>query len=77
MLQIALTHVQDLSLGLVEIHVFLTGPSLEPVKVLLDVIPFLHHVDCTSRPGVTYKLVESALNPPVCVTNKDVKLCYS
>lgn len=63
MLRITLTQVQDKSLGLFERHVFLTGPPLESVKVLLDVIPFLHHLDCTPRLGVTYKLVESALNP--------------
>ena len=36
MLGIALTHMQDLPLGLVELHDFLTGTPLKPVKVLLD-----------------------------------------
>ena len=35
-LGIALTHGQDLALGLVELQEVWTGPSLKPVKVPLD-----------------------------------------
>ncbi|KAK4830124.1 hypothetical protein QYF61_008551 [Mycteria americana] len=38
-LGIAPTQVQDLALGLVELHEVLTGPLLKPVKILLDGIP--------------------------------------
>jgi len=37
-LVIALIQVQDLALGLAELHKVHTGPPLSPVKVLLDVI---------------------------------------
>ena len=40
-LVIALTHVQDLALGLVDLHEVRMGPLLKPVKVSLDGIPIL------------------------------------
>ena len=40
-LGIALTHVQDLALGLVEFNEVNMGLILKPVKVLLDGIPSL------------------------------------
>ncbi|KAK4827794.1 hypothetical protein QYF61_021747 [Mycteria americana] len=70
---IAPTHVQDLALGLVELHEACTGPSLKPVKVPLDGIPSLQSIDCTTQLGVVSKLAEGALNPTVHVTDKDVK----
>ena len=39
-LGIALTHVQDLALGIVELHEVCAGPPLKPVKVPLKSIPF-------------------------------------
>jgi len=68
-LGITLTHVQDLALGLVEPHEVRTGPPLKPVKVPLDGILSLQHVDCTTQLGVVGRLVEGTLNPTV----KDVK----
>ncbi|KAK4808830.1 hypothetical protein QYF61_001338 [Mycteria americana] len=65
------THVQDLALGLVELHEVRTGPPLKPVKVPLDGMPSLQHVDHTTQLGVIGKLAEGALT--VHVTNKDVK----
>jgi len=41
---IAPTHVQDLALGLVELHEICRGSPLKSVKVRLDGIPFLHHI---------------------------------
>ncbi|KAK4821027.1 hypothetical protein QYF61_012113 [Mycteria americana] len=70
-LGIALTHVQDFALGLAELHEFLMGPPLKPVKVPLDGIPSLQCVDCTTQLGVIGKLAEGALNPTVHVTDKD------
>ena len=45
---VALTHVQDLALALVEYHEVHTGPALKSVKVPLDGIPSLQHVDHTA-----------------------------
>ncbi|KAK4831319.1 hypothetical protein QYF61_016808 [Mycteria americana] len=69
-LGIALTHVQVLALGLVELPEVCTGPPLKPVKVPLDGIPSLQCVDCTTQLGVIGKLAEGALNPTVHVTDK-------
>ncbi|GAB0176555.1 hypothetical protein GRJ2_000120700 [Grus japonensis] len=71
------THVQDLALGLVELHVLCIGLCLKPVKVPLDGILSLQHVDCTTQLGVVSKLAEGALDPTVHVANKDVKQCRS
>ncbi|KAK4829762.1 hypothetical protein QYF61_006486 [Mycteria americana] len=76
-LGIAPTHVQDLALGLFELHEVHTVPPLKPVKVPLDGIPSLQHVDRTTQLGVIGKLAEGALNPTVHVTNKDVKQRWS
>ena len=50
------------------------GLPLKPVKVPLDVISSLQHVDCTTHLGVIYKLTEGAFNPIAYVTDKDVHL---
>ncbi|KAK4806146.1 hypothetical protein QYF61_001069 [Mycteria americana] len=57
------TQVQDLALGLVELHEVRTGLLLQPVKVPLDGIPSLRHVNCTTQLGVIRNLAEGALNP--------------
>ncbi|KAK4818029.1 hypothetical protein QYF61_004153 [Mycteria americana] len=72
-LGIAPTHVQDLALGLVELHEVHTGPPLKSVKVPPDGIPSLQHVDRTTKLGVVSKLAGGALNPTVHVADKDVK----
>ncbi|PKU30563.1 hypothetical protein llap_19132 [Limosa lapponica baueri] len=72
-LGIALTQMQDLALGLVELQEVCTGPPLKPVQVPLDGIPSLQRVDCATQLGVMGKLAEGALNPTVHVSNKDVK----
>jgi len=55
-LGIALTHVQDLALSLVELHEVRIGPPLNPVQVPLDGIPSLQYVDRTAQLGVIGKL---------------------
>ncbi|KAK4832374.1 hypothetical protein QYF61_022229 [Mycteria americana] len=72
-LGIAPPHVQDLALGLVELHEVHTGPPLKPVKVPLNGIPSRQCVNCTTELGVIRMLAEGALNPTVHVANKDVK----
>jgi len=47
-LGIALTHVQDIALGLAELKIRM-GPPLKPVQVPLDSIPSLQCVDCPTR----------------------------
>lgn len=56
-------HVQGLALGLVKLNKVCTGLTLKPVKVLLDGIPFLQHVDHTTSLGVAGGLAEGALGP--------------
>ncbi|KAK4823457.1 hypothetical protein QYF61_002293 [Mycteria americana] len=73
-LGIAPTHVQDLALGLCEVH---TGPPLKPVKVPLDGIPSHQCVNRTTQLGVVGRLAEGALDPTVHVTDKDVKQHWS
>jgi len=70
---IAPTHVQDLVLGLAELHAVHTGPPLQPVKVPLNGIPSLQSVNHTTQLGVIGKLAEGALGPTVHVTNKDIE----
>jgi len=76
-LAVALTHVQDLLLGLDEIRDVRMGSLLELVQVPLDGIPSLRSVDLTTPPGVICKLAERALNPTVCVTDEDIKQYWS
>ena len=71
---IAPTHVQDLALDLVGLHVAHAGPPLQPVKVLLNGIPSLLHVNHTTKLGVVSKLAEGALGPTVHIADKDIKL---
>ena len=70
MLGVALTHVQDPALGLIEFHKVCTGP---PLKVPLDGIPSLQRVNSTAQLGVIAKLADGALSPTVHVADKDVK----
>jgi len=60
---IALTHVQDLALDLVEPPEVWTGPLLKLVQVLLGGVPSLRYVYRTTQLGVICKLAEGALDP--------------
>lgn len=57
----AQTQVQDLALGLVELHGVLTSLSLKPVRVPQDAIPSLQSASHTTQPGVTSKVAGGAL----------------
>jgi len=70
-LAIASTHVQGLALGLVELCEFHTGPLLELVRVPLDGVPSFWCVNCTTQLGVDNELIESTLNPTVCIVDDD------
>jgi len=52
MFGISPTPVQDLALGLVELHEVHTCPPLNPVKVPLNGIPSLQRVDLTTQLSV-------------------------
>ncbi|GAB0177355.1 anoctamin-2 [Grus japonensis] len=65
--------IEDLALGLVELHVVRTGPPLQPVKVSLDGIPAHQRVNRTAQLGVISKLAEGALGPAVRVADKMLK----
>ena len=54
----ALTYVQDITPGLLEHHDIHTGPPLKPVKVPLDGILSLQHVNHTRKLGVIGRLAE-------------------
>ena len=58
---IAPTHVQDLALGLVKLHEVCTDPTLKPVKIPQDGIPFLQCVSHTIQLGFIVKRAEGAL----------------
>ncbi|PKU44988.1 hypothetical protein llap_4717 [Limosa lapponica baueri] len=66
------SHVQDLALGLAELHEVRTGPPLKPVQVPLDGIPSLQRVVHTTQLGVIGTLAEDALIVTVRVANKGV-----
>ena len=66
-LGIALTQVQDLSPGLVELCEVCTS---SPLQVPLSGILSLLHVDHTTHLGIICKPPESVLSPAVRVTNK-------
>lgn len=61
---IALTQVQDLALGRIELHEVPTGYSLKP----LDDIPSLQQVNCTTQLSVIS--AEDVLDTTVHVTDK-------
>ncbi|KAK4831476.1 hypothetical protein QYF61_017724 [Mycteria americana] len=61
-LGIALTHVQDLALGLVELHEGHMGPRLKPVKVPLDGIPALQR-------NLMYTLNKTGDSRDICITS--------
>jgi len=63
-LGVALTQVQDPTLGLVEPHEVHRGPLLELVQVPLDGIMSFQCVDRTTQLGIICKLAKGALKLP-------------
>ena len=60
---LALTQVQNLSLGLVELHEVLASAPLQLMQVPLDGLSSCWYVNCTTQLGVISKLAGSALHP--------------
>jgi len=54
--------VQDLALGLVELHEVCMAPPLKPVRVPPDGIPSLQWADRTTQLGVINKLAKGTLS---------------
>ncbi|PKU42541.1 hypothetical protein llap_7164 [Limosa lapponica baueri] len=73
----AVTQVQDLALGLVELHKVRMGPHLKPVQAPLDGMPSLQRVDQATQLGVIGKLAEGALSPAVRVSDRDFEQHWS
>jgi len=67
-------HVQGLTRGLVEPHEIHVGQLLNLVKVLLDGIPSLRHVNRTTQLGVFCKLAEGALDLAFSIIDEYIKL---
>lgn len=67
------TQVQDLGLGLVQLHKVHMGPLLKPVKVSPGDIPSLKHVNFITQLAVVCQLAESVLTPTVYVIDKAIK----
>ena len=65
--------MQDPALVLVESHEIHMGPLLRLVQVLLDGIPSLRRVDCTTQLCVVCKFAEGALDPTVYVIDEDIE----
>jgi len=76
-LGIASTLVQNLHLTLLNFMRFAQAHLSSLVKVPLDGILSLQHIDHTTHLGVIVKLAEGAPNPTVHVTNEDAKQCRS
>lgn len=71
--EIALTRVQHLALGPVELGEVLMGLLLEFLLVLLDGILSFSCVTFTAQLCVIYKLAERAVDATICVIDKDIK----
>lgn len=77
MLGIALTQVQGFALGLTDLDEVHVGPPLKPVRIPLDSILFLQHVNHTMQFCVIGALDEVALNFPVLIADEKVKQSWS
>ncbi|KAK4817045.1 hypothetical protein QYF61_026353 [Mycteria americana] len=70
---VAVAQVQDLALGLVQTHIIVLGPSIQPVQVPLQSLPSLKQINTPAQLGVICKLTEGALNSFVQIIDKDIK----
>jgi len=62
LLEIALTPVEELALGLLKFHEVHTETTFKPVQICVDCIPSLQHIDRTIHFGVVGNLSEGVLN---------------
>ncbi|GAB0177359.1 cAMP-dependent protein kinase inhibitor alpha [Grus japonensis] len=70
---IALTKVQDLALVLVELHEVHVSPLLKLIKVLLDGIPPLKRINCTTHLVSSANLLRVHSNPTISIIDEDVE----
>ena len=76
-LGVAPTLVQDLAIGLIELHVFHMGPHLKLFQVSLDGTPSIKCVEHATQLGVVCIHGEGALDPAVFVIDEDIKQNWS
>jgi len=72
-LGVALTQMQDLALGLVELHEVHMGSLVKSVKVPLYGIPSLKCINWTAQLGVIHKHAEGALSPTIYIIGEVIK----
>jgi len=60
---IAPSHMQHLTLGLVEVHQVPVESLFKIVQVPLDIIPSFYSINCTTQLGVISKIAEGVLSP--------------
>jgi len=65
--------VQDLALGLVELHVVHAGPPLQPVQVPLDGIPSLPRVNHTTQIIFSYLLLTYTCCPAFLICKEKIR----
>lgn len=70
--EFALTQVQDLACGFVELHEVHLGPLLKPDWISLNGIPSVRHFYSIAQLDVICKPSEDVLDPTVSVTDEDI-----
>jgi len=65
-----LNKVQNLALGLLELHPIGLSPAIQPVQILLHSLPTLN---TSSHLGVICRLTECALNPLLQIISKGIR----
>ncbi|KAK4824605.1 hypothetical protein QYF61_016874 [Mycteria americana] len=70
---VAVTQVQDPTLGLVKPHTIDVSPSIQPVQIPLQSLPTLKQINTPAQLGVICKLTEGTLNPLIQIIDKDIK----
>ena len=68
-----MTQLQDLALGLVELHTARLGPLIQSVQIPLQILPTLKHINAPTQLFLICKLTEGALNPLIQIIDKDIK----
>ena len=57
--------MQDLALGLAELHSISLSSAIKPAQIPLKDLPTTRQIDISTLLGVICKLIEGALNPLV------------
>jgi len=68
---VLVTQVQEPVLGIGKTHTIGLGPSMQPVRIPLQSLPFLKQIDTPTQLGVICQLTEEALYPLIQIIYKD------